>query len=557
MTAAPPSGAAGQAIDELVARLVAQFASPYDFLRELVQNAMDAGSDRVEIALHEHAVAGDDADAEVVFEIEVVDAGAGMDEAIIDGELTRLFASGKADDRTMAGGFGIGFVSVFAWQPEAVLLHTGRGTEAWELLFGRDRRFEKHRLDEPFEGTTLRLLRTGRRAERAGIAEAVRDSLWRWCRFCPIEISFDDVATGEGPERIHDVPLPSDEALVAVHEIGDTRVRVAFAVPPHAVLLRHGLVLAEGGPAELLPHAAQSIAASFDHLRVWADSPSLRTDIGRDHVIDDAGRVAVERVVVAKVHELRGALIERLVALAGTTASWTAALHQQYAYLHEHLRCERDALGAALDRPAIVRRAGGNAASFGALARAARYGVLAWCEPDAPESASWIALCEPAGVPVVLATARCVAGWLGEAAAAVGLGLQHASVAVRRAEPQAGAASLVELVATVLREAKLVGGVRLARMGAEPDALVGLGVGDTEVAVVGARTVPSARGHTLWLEERHVLVRAAMVHLPVQPLVSVAAIALAIAASWPGSRDRADELERVRDAIDALAKERG
>ncbi|MFY0536583.1 ATP-binding protein [Nannocystis pusilla] len=114
----------------LLDRLVAQFEGPYDFLRELVQNALDAGSDRAEVALDVHPGESADPD-EVVFELRVADAGAGMDEAIIDGGLTRLFASTKADDRTMAGGFGIGFVSVFAWQPDAVVVQTGRAGEAW------------------------------------------------------------------------------------------------------------------------------------------------------------------------------------------------------------------------------------------------------------------------------------------------------------------------------------------------------------------------------------------------------------------------------------------
>ena len=110
-------------VDALLERLVAQFESPYDFLRELVQNAMDAGSDRVEVTLESHPLRQTDPGAEpdeLIFELTVLDTGAGMDEAIIDQELTRLFASGKSGDRTMAGGFGIGFVSVFAWEPEPI-----------------------------------------------------------------------------------------------------------------------------------------------------------------------------------------------------------------------------------------------------------------------------------------------------------------------------------------------------------------------------------------------------------------------------------------------------
>lgn len=531
-------------VDELLARLVAQFASPYDLLRELVQNSMDAGADRVDVLLHTHEV-GD----EVVFEIEVADTGSGMDEAIIDGELTRLFSSSKTADRTMAGGFGVGFVSVFAWQPHTVLVHTGRGAEAWELQFFADRRFEKRRLDEPLEGTVVRLFRRGQAAERTAIAHAIRDSLWRWCRFCPLDVTFDDRSGDRGVETIHDDPVASDELLVATHEAGDTRIRVAFAVPPHAVLLRRGLVLAEGGPAEVLPHAATQIAASFDHLRVWADSSSLRTDIGRDHVIDDAGRLAVEKLVVAKVHELRGALIGRLADLAATHAAWTAEVHREYAYLHAHLRCERDAMGAALLRPPVVRKAAGDAASMDAIARAAVHGVVGWIAPGEESSLATVALGARAGVPTVIATQACADGWLGEWFAELDVGLQPLRTIVREAVPIEGAVGFVALVASLLAKAGLAGSVALGRLGGEPDALWGVGLaGVPGMVVTGARRLAPDRGRALWLDERHVLVRAALVHFGVQPVVAAAAVAMAIAGAWPIPKP---DLDDVIDAVDA------
>ena len=75
-------------VEALVDRLVAQFEGPYDFLRELVQNSLDAGSDRAEVALEVHE--GDDPDA-VVYELRVADAGSGMDEAVIDGVACRTY----------------------------------------------------------------------------------------------------------------------------------------------------------------------------------------------------------------------------------------------------------------------------------------------------------------------------------------------------------------------------------------------------------------------------------------------------------------------------------
>lgn len=536
------------ATDELLARLVGQFASPYDFLRELVQNSMDAGSDRVDVTLRVHPIGGDD----IVLELEVTDSGSGMDEAILDGELTRLFASAKTGDRTMAGGFGIGFVSVFAWEPEAVLLHTGRGGESWELLFGADRRFEKHRADERFEGTTVRLFKRAHAAERAGVAEAVRDSLWRWCRFCPVEIAFDDEG-GDGRELIHDTPVPGDEVLLVVHEQGPTRLRVAFAVPPHAVLLRNGLVLAEGGPGELLPHAGRSISASFDHLRVWADSPSLRTDIGRDHVVDDAGRTAIERTIVGLVTKLREELVARLAALAGSVEPWSADLHRQYTYLHAHVRCELDAVGKQLAKAPIIRRCHGQACSIDALARAAMHGVVACVEPDRSDVLELAMAAEHAGVPAVVATAEDAAGWLGEWLAAHGRRALPIARLVRRVEHgDPHAESLVALLGHALAKLRRASAVRLGRFEGEPDELWGREISRTPELVLTAATVdgPGEPG-TLWLDDRHVLVRAAVVHHPVQPLLAMATLLFAILASWPAPRP---ELGDVLDLLDELRR---
>ena len=106
--------------DDALEKLVKQFADPFDCLRELVQNAMDAGTPRVEVWLQYQPTA----DGREVVEIHIDDFGGGMDETIIDGRLTKMFASTKEDDLTKIGKFGIGFTSVFALEPDAVLLHT-------------------------------------------------------------------------------------------------------------------------------------------------------------------------------------------------------------------------------------------------------------------------------------------------------------------------------------------------------------------------------------------------------------------------------------------------
>jgi len=128
--------------------LVRQFAQPLAFLRELVQNSLDAGSNTVEVKVTY-------AEEDGLACLQVADSGEGMDREIIDKGLTRLFASSKENDLTKIGKFGIGFVSVFALQPQAVVVDTGRNGEFWRLVFHPDRSFDRIRRDQPCEGTSV------------------------------------------------------------------------------------------------------------------------------------------------------------------------------------------------------------------------------------------------------------------------------------------------------------------------------------------------------------------------------------------------------------------
>ena len=92
----PPRTAAESLADQALENLVNQFARPLDFLRELVQNSIDAGSPRVEVWLRHRP-------DESLMEIHVDDFGEGMDERVIDEQLTRLFSSTKEDDLTKIG----------------------------------------------------------------------------------------------------------------------------------------------------------------------------------------------------------------------------------------------------------------------------------------------------------------------------------------------------------------------------------------------------------------------------------------------------------------------
>ncbi len=173
----------GDALDDLIN----QFSDPMSFFRELIQNALDAGSDLVDIEFEFEASAKDpDSGAMIVV---VADSGEGMDRKIIDNKLTRLFSSGKDGDMTKIGKFGIGFVSVFAINPDAVCVDTARAGEAWRVLFDRERNFKRLRLDQAMEGTTIRIIKNSTRAEFEQFVSRAKQVVRYWCGHAKGEVT--------------------------------------------------------------------------------------------------------------------------------------------------------------------------------------------------------------------------------------------------------------------------------------------------------------------------------------------------------------------------------
>lgn len=540
MTAPRERDATATVAAAMLERLVQQFASPYDFLRELVQNAIDAGSDSCEVALSMHR---DGAGDRVVFEIAVTDAGSGMDEAIIDEQFTRMFASQKTRDLTMAGGFGVGFVSVFAWEPEVVLVQTGRRDEGWEVEFDAEAAYVKRRLVDPIEGTCVRLLRRGHASEHAGIALAVRRSLHRWCRFCPIAIDFCDLGDAHGAsaprERIHE-RRPGGAPLEAVHESADTRIVVSFTSEPRAVLLRHGLVLAQGEPRHVLATLESTHEGSLEHLDVWASSPSLSTDIGRDRVLHDAGRRLIEQRIGDMIGQLRDRALAELGQLVESPAPWDEARQRQYTFLHAHVASERSIPARVLDvRPLFRTREG--ATNLLALRKAARWGVLS---RTSPKAAGLDALTDV--VPELWASDDDQESWLAPLLATRKLHCASREQLVREVSPAADALEPgVARACALLVDAGVASSVRRGHLGGDGVLPFGVGLpGAATHAVVPVVPLSIREPVALWLDDRHPLYATATCMSDDDVTAGPAALALAITTILRG------DLEAVRDAID-------
>jgi hypothetical protein len=278
-------------VENALDELVNQFSDPLSFLRELVQNALDAGSEEVEIDVTYEPPGKDDEGGTGVAVVQVDDFGEGMTREIIEKRLTRLFSSAKDGDQTKIGKFGIGFVSVFAIQPDAVCVDTSREGEHWRVLFSQDRRFKLIRRSEPVDGTKIRILKSMPPDEFEPFVLRARRVVEYWCKHTRGEVRF----AGE----VINHPLALDAPCQVVADDGFSRVIVGHAPDqqPFFGFYNTGLTLLEGRDEY------------FDGVAFKVSSPHLEHTLTRDAVIHDAGYHRVMETVRGLV---QGQLFERV-----------------------------------------------------------------------------------------------------------------------------------------------------------------------------------------------------------------------------------------------------
>nr|WP_240807853.1 ATP-binding protein [Polyangium spumosum] len=302
--------------------MVRQFADPHAFVRELVQNSIDAGATAIVVRIER-------AGASVTTVVE--DDGAGMDRAVIEGPLLTLFNSSKEGDSSKIGKYGVGFVSVFAVDPEVVEIDTWRAGVSHRVRLFRDHRYELERL-APREGsgTRVSLHQTMDAARFEEHRARIEGALLRWCRYAAVSIELQvvdpDHHEGSGARRIDGplgVPAP---IFVETHRAGEhivvgpsTGTDRFCATPPapedpawgkatFAGFYNRGLTLFE---------TTEPLLPGLEQVRFRVDSPHLRHTLSRDNVLrDKAFHKAVARVRELVSGSLRRELVSRLARAA-------------------------------------------------------------------------------------------------------------------------------------------------------------------------------------------------------------------------------------------------
>jgi len=301
-TAPAPAGTTRHA---LLDELVHQFSDPYAFYRELVQNSIDAGSPRVDVALRWQPSGG-----RGLATICVADQGSGMTRVVIEEYLLTKFRSTKEGDATKIGKFGIGFLSVLAPAPELVVVETAaRGAdgaaalaERWRLLLQPDLTYEL--LHEPgaAPGTRVVLHKEVDAEAWRALRAASREAVWRWCRHAEVEVTFvadgEDGALGGAPERVNE-PLAVDAPFqVEQRAEGLTIVAGPARGAASGSFYKRGLLLEQTSGDAIVPGVAFKVVGQH-----------LAHTLARDRVRRDAAWEAALRQLRALC---RGPLVARL-----------------------------------------------------------------------------------------------------------------------------------------------------------------------------------------------------------------------------------------------------
>ena len=288
--------------------LVNQFTDPYACLRELIQNSMDAGSETIDVWFEYNPYEKGDKGIAI---IHLDDTGEGMTRRIIDTKLTQLFSSNKEDDLTKVGKFGIGFVSVFALEPNAVIVDTGRDGEYWRLIFKQNRKFDRILLNHPVEGTQIQIVKETTEQEFEKMKKRSVETIRYWCKHVQAEITVDGEVVNEEFRIGHRHEF--------VHQGQDTEIVVSptLETEPFYGFYNRGLTLKEGAKEY---HSGISFKVSSRYLEHTLTRDNVITDkhydkamaLLKDIIDGDFRKQLFQRAANSFDYELFGHLAPRL-----------------------------------------------------------------------------------------------------------------------------------------------------------------------------------------------------------------------------------------------------
>jgi hypothetical protein len=274
-------------IKGLLEALTEQFPEPLLCVRELVQNAADAGAHRIEVETSYDSRRG-------MFRLQVLDDGRGMNAAEVDGYLTIGFSEKEAGKER--GRFGVGKLSPYALDIVRMVVETSDGQISHRITFNRDGSGQIAKPETRARGTVVRVYKSCARGEAEKLTARCFELVAERCGSINIPL----FVNGERVNRLAGLPTPYAWSFHSSDGDG------VLGITAESVreLMGGGIVLETGAPI-----LGEDVSYILDSPRL---SPTLsRNAVRRDHAFDAILRAA-QGALPTFVEKVAGQLAERV-----------------------------------------------------------------------------------------------------------------------------------------------------------------------------------------------------------------------------------------------------
>lgn len=274
-------------IKGLLEALTEQFPEPLLCVRELVQNAADAGAHRIEVETSYDSRRG-------MFRLQVLDDGRGMNAAEVEGYLTIGFS--EKEPGKERGRFGVGKLSPYALDIVRMVVETSDGQVSHRITFNRDGSGQIAKPETRARGTVVRVYKSCARAEAEKLTARCFELVAERCGSINIPL----FVNGERVNRLAGLPTPYAWSF---HSSDGDGV-LGITAEPVRELMGGGIVLETGAPI-----LGEDVSYILDSPRL---SPTLsRNAVRRDHAFDAILRAA-QGALPTFVEKVAGQLAERV-----------------------------------------------------------------------------------------------------------------------------------------------------------------------------------------------------------------------------------------------------
>lgn len=274
-------------IKGLLEALTEQFPEPLLCVRELVQNAADAGAHRIEVETSYDSRRG-------MFRLQVLDDGRGMNAAEVEGYLTIGFSEKEAGKER--GRFGVGKLSPYALDIVRMVVETSDGQISHRITFNRDGSGQIAKPETRARGTVVRVYKSCARGEAEKLTARCFELVAERCGSINIPL----FVNGERVNRLAGLPTPYAWSF---HSSDGDGV-LGITAEPVRELMGGGIVLETGAPI-----LGEDVSYILDSPRL---SPTLsRNAVRRDHAFDAILRAA-QGALPTFVEKVAGQLAERV-----------------------------------------------------------------------------------------------------------------------------------------------------------------------------------------------------------------------------------------------------